>query len=156
MFSRLNMQFGHTEEQSLFLKGQHGATSKIMFIFILGSKSNGLVVQNVYKKLNDNSCLVIQSVLFLIHGVRCRWYSFLGLYDSAVSHLLEVLSCGHQSKTTQEFFLKIFLQTVEVCVCCFLPIDKNQIYYFMLCHWLRRTKGLLHCFTVSTLGRFVC
>ncbi|XP_056158756.1 uncharacterized protein LOC115671467 isoform X2 [Syzygium oleosum] len=42
-----------------------------------------------------------------------QWYSFLGLYDSAVSHLLKVLSCGHQSKTTQEFFLKIFLQTVE-------------------------------------------
>ncbi|XP_048126921.1 trafficking protein particle complex subunit 8 [Rhodamnia argentea] len=42
-----------------------------------------------------------------------QWYSFLGLYDSAVSHLLEVLSCGHQSKTTQEFFLKIFLQTVQ-------------------------------------------
>lgn len=42
-----------------------------------------------------------------------QWYSFLGLYDSAVSHLMEILSCGHQSKTTQEFFLKTFLQTVQ-------------------------------------------
>ncbi|KAF7851940.1 hypothetical protein BT93_L1651 [Corymbia citriodora subsp. variegata] len=42
-----------------------------------------------------------------------QWYSFLGLYDFAVSHLMEVLSCGHQSKTTQEFFLKTFLQTIQ-------------------------------------------
>lgn len=65
VFSRLNMQFARTEEQSLSLKGRHGAISKIMFIFILGSKSNGLVLQNVYKKLNDNSCLVKQSVHLL-------------------------------------------------------------------------------------------
>ncbi|PKI35306.1 hypothetical protein CRG98_044320, partial [Punica granatum] len=42
-----------------------------------------------------------------------QWYAFLGLYDAAVVHMLEVLMCAHQSKTTQELFLKNFLHFVQ-------------------------------------------
>ncbi|XP_050228133.1 uncharacterized protein LOC126677515 [Mercurialis annua] len=42
-----------------------------------------------------------------------QWYGFLGMYDVAVAHLLEVLMCSHQSKTTQELFLQEFLQIVQ-------------------------------------------
>ncbi|XP_057951278.1 uncharacterized protein LOC131146026 isoform X2 [Malania oleifera] len=42
-----------------------------------------------------------------------QWYAFLGMFDVAVAHMLEVLACSHQSKTTQELFLKDFLQIVQ-------------------------------------------
>ncbi|XWS56080.1 hypothetical protein CRYUN_Cryun09bG0055900 [Craigia yunnanensis] len=42
-----------------------------------------------------------------------QWYAFLGMYDVAVTHLLEVLASSHQSKTTQELFLRDFLQIVQ-------------------------------------------
>ncbi|XP_012074301.1 trafficking protein particle complex subunit 8 isoform X2 [Jatropha curcas] len=42
-----------------------------------------------------------------------QWYAFLRLYDVAASHMLEVLTCSHQSKTTQELFLREFLQIVQ-------------------------------------------
>ncbi|OMO68610.1 Tetratricopeptide-like helical [Corchorus olitorius] len=42
-----------------------------------------------------------------------QWYGFLGMYDIAVSHMLEVLASSHQSKKTQELFLRDFLQTVQ-------------------------------------------
>ncbi|CAK7342057.1 unnamed protein product [Dovyalis caffra] len=42
-----------------------------------------------------------------------QWYGFLGMYDVAVTHMLEVLACSHQSKTTQELFLRDFLQIVQ-------------------------------------------
>lgn len=42
-----------------------------------------------------------------------QWYAFLGMYDIAVTHMLEVLGCSHQSKTNQELFLRDFLQVVQ-------------------------------------------
>ncbi|RDX88744.1 Trafficking protein particle complex subunit 8, partial [Mucuna pruriens] len=42
-----------------------------------------------------------------------QWYASLGMYDVAVKHMMEILACSHQSKTTQELFLGDFLQTVE-------------------------------------------
>ncbi|XP_068342385.1 uncharacterized protein [Pyrus communis] len=42
-----------------------------------------------------------------------QWYALLGLYDLAVNHVLEVLACSHQSKKTQELFLRDFLQIVQ-------------------------------------------
>ncbi|XVF07518.1 hypothetical protein REPUB_Repub06bG0146000 [Reevesia pubescens] len=42
-----------------------------------------------------------------------QWYAFLGMYDVAVTHMLEVLASSHQSKTTQELVLRDFLQIVE-------------------------------------------
>ncbi|KAG8648726.1 trafficking protein particle complex subunit 8 isoform X2 [Manihot esculenta] len=42
-----------------------------------------------------------------------QWYAFLGMYDVAFTHLLEVLTCSHQSKTTQELFLREFLEVVQ-------------------------------------------
>ncbi|XP_065855905.1 uncharacterized protein [Euphorbia lathyris] len=42
-----------------------------------------------------------------------QWYASLGMYDTAVTHMLEVLTCSHQSKTTQEVFLREFLQIIE-------------------------------------------
>ncbi|KAJ6756153.1 TRANSPORT PROTEIN TRAPP [Salix purpurea] len=40
-------------------------------------------------------------------------YGFLGMYDVGVTHMLEVLACSHQSKATQELFLRDFLQIVQ-------------------------------------------
>ncbi|XP_024187862.1 trafficking protein particle complex subunit 8 isoform X1 [Rosa chinensis] len=48
-----------------------------------------------------------------IHFHLAQWYALLGLYDLAVSHMLEVLACRHQSKTMQELFLKDFLEIVQ-------------------------------------------
>ncbi|KAM6571414.1 hypothetical protein CsatA_015494 [Cannabis sativa] len=42
-----------------------------------------------------------------------QWYAILGNYDLAASHVLEVLACSHQSKATQDIFLKHFLQIVQ-------------------------------------------
>ncbi|KAL6988129.1 hypothetical protein U1Q18_013876 [Sarracenia purpurea var. burkii] len=42
-----------------------------------------------------------------------KWYAFLGLFDVAITHIMEVLACGHQSKTTQELFLREFFQIVQ-------------------------------------------
>ncbi|XP_075101206.1 uncharacterized protein LOC107825691 isoform X2 [Nicotiana tabacum] len=42
-----------------------------------------------------------------------KWYGFLGIFDVAVKNMLEVLACGHQSKTTQELFLKDFFQIIQ-------------------------------------------
>ncbi|KAL2464074.1 Tetratricopeptide repeat (TPR)-like superfamily protein [Forsythia ovata] len=42
-----------------------------------------------------------------------KWYAFLGISDEAIKHMLEVLACGHQSKTTQELFLRDFFQIVQ-------------------------------------------
>ncbi|ESR43290.1 hypothetical protein CICLE_v10010925mg [Citrus x clementina] len=42
-----------------------------------------------------------------------QWYAVLGMHDIAVAHMLEVLDCSHQSKTTQELFLRDFLQVVQ-------------------------------------------
>ncbi|KAK7378868.1 hypothetical protein VNO80_04316 [Phaseolus coccineus] len=42
-----------------------------------------------------------------------QWYASLAMYDVAVKHMTEILSCSHQSKTTQELFLGDFLQIVE-------------------------------------------
>ncbi|KAG5043966.1 hypothetical protein JHK87_007881 [Glycine soja] len=42
-----------------------------------------------------------------------QWYASLGMYDVAVKHMMEILACSHQSKTTQELFLGDFLQIVE-------------------------------------------
>ncbi|KAL9373909.1 hypothetical protein Peur_033529 [Populus x canadensis] len=40
-------------------------------------------------------------------------YGFLGMYGVAFTHMLEVLACSHQSKATQELFLREFLQIVQ-------------------------------------------
>ncbi|XP_028777528.1 trafficking protein particle complex subunit 8 isoform X2 [Neltuma alba] len=42
-----------------------------------------------------------------------QWYASLGMCDVAVKHMLQILACGHQSKTTQELFLGDFLQIVQ-------------------------------------------
>ncbi|XP_050243779.1 uncharacterized protein LOC126692278 isoform X1 [Quercus robur] len=42
-----------------------------------------------------------------------QWYAILGMDDLAVKHMLEVLACSHQPKTTQELFLRDFLQIVQ-------------------------------------------
>ncbi|CAK9152962.1 unnamed protein product [Ilex paraguariensis] len=42
-----------------------------------------------------------------------KWYAFLGMFDMAIKHLLEVLACSHQSKMTQELFLRDFFQIVQ-------------------------------------------
>ncbi|XAR64788.1 hypothetical protein NMG60_11008624 [Bertholletia excelsa] len=42
-----------------------------------------------------------------------KWYAFLGMFDVAIKHILEVLACSHQSKATQELFLRDFFQIVQ-------------------------------------------
>ncbi|TYI32626.1 hypothetical protein ES332_A04G077200v1 [Gossypium tomentosum] len=43
-----------------------------------------------------------------------QWYASLGTYDVAVTHMLEILASSHQSKTSQELFLRDFLHIVQV------------------------------------------
>ncbi|XP_017615074.1 uncharacterized protein LOC108460192 isoform X2 [Gossypium arboreum] len=42
-----------------------------------------------------------------------QWYASLGMYDVAVTHMLEILASSHQSKTSQELFLRDFLHIVQ-------------------------------------------
>lgn len=42
-----------------------------------------------------------------------KWYAFLGMFDVAITHMLEILGCGHQSKATQELFLRDFFQIIQ-------------------------------------------
>ncbi|KAI3473381.1 hypothetical protein Pfo_030671 [Paulownia fortunei] len=42
-----------------------------------------------------------------------KWYAFLGMFDEAIKHVLEVLACGHQSKATQELFLRDFFRIMQ-------------------------------------------
>lgn len=117
--SRLSMRFTHLEMQFLFIKEQHGATLETMCTFILDSKLYALrTVLVLYK------CLVPQFFLYhlsmLIRVMWFRWYAHLGSYDLAVAHMLEILGCSHQSKTTQELFLKDFIQIIQVPTVPFL------------------------------------
>ncbi|PKA59768.1 N-acetyltransferase [Apostasia shenzhenica] len=48
-----------------------------------------------------------------IHYSIGRWYAFIGILDLSVKHMLEVLACSHQPKTTQDLFLSSFFQIVE-------------------------------------------
>ncbi|GFQ01431.1 trafficking protein particle complex subunit 8 [Phtheirospermum japonicum] len=48
-----------------------------------------------------------------VHFYIGRWYAFLGMFDEAIKHILEVLTCGHQSKPTQELFLREFFRIVQ-------------------------------------------
>ncbi|KAL3628138.1 hypothetical protein CASFOL_027184 [Castilleja foliolosa] len=48
-----------------------------------------------------------------VHFYIGSWYSFLGVFDEAVKHILEVLTCGHQSKHTQELFLREFFRIFQ-------------------------------------------
>ncbi|XP_028122467.1 trafficking protein particle complex subunit 8-like isoform X2 [Camellia sinensis] len=59
-----------------------------------------------------------------------KWYAFLGMFDVAINHLLEVLACGHQSKTTQELFLRDFFQIVQMAF-------GVEMWIFLIC--VRRT-----------------
>lgn len=42
-----------------------------------------------------------------------RWYSFIGVLDLAIKHMLEVLACSHQSLATQNVFLNEFSHVVQ-------------------------------------------
>ncbi|XP_051131915.1 uncharacterized protein LOC127251976 isoform X2 [Andrographis paniculata] len=42
-----------------------------------------------------------------------KWYGFLGMFDEAIKNMLEVLVCVHQSRTTQELFLRDFFQIIQ-------------------------------------------
>lgn len=42
-----------------------------------------------------------------------KWYAVLGKFDVAIKNMLEVLECSHQSKATQELFLRDFFQIVQ-------------------------------------------
>lgn len=55
-----------------------------------------------------------------------RWYAFLGMSDVAVKHIMEVLACGHQSKTTQELFLRDFFQIVQVINNCSIAFAERN------------------------------
>ncbi|KAL5545696.1 hypothetical protein UlMin_005383 [Ulmus minor] len=48
-----------------------------------------------------------------VHFHIAQWYANLGRYDLAVSHMMDVLGCSHRSKTSQDIFLRHFLQIVQ-------------------------------------------
>lgn len=109
MSSRLNMQFAHIEVLCLFLKELCGAISKTMFISELDSELYVLGAFIVF-----TICGICNVQKFIMKLIWFRWYAILGMDDLAVKHMLEVLACSHQPKTTQELFLRDFLQIVQV------------------------------------------
>ena len=109
MSSRLNMQFVHIEVLCLFLKELCGAISKTMFISELDSELYVLGAFIVF-----TICGICNVQKFIMKLICFRWYGILGMDDLAVKHMLEVLACSHQPKTTQELFLRDFLQIVQV------------------------------------------
>lgn len=42
-----------------------------------------------------------------------QWYAFLGRFDVAMKHMLEIVACSHQSKSMQELFMKNFFQILQ-------------------------------------------
>lgn len=48
-----------------------------------------------------------------IHFQLGKWFAFLGMFDVAIEHMLEILACTHQSKAAQELFLGDFLELVQ-------------------------------------------
>ncbi|XP_020095709.1 trafficking protein particle complex subunit 8 isoform X1 [Ananas comosus] len=58
--------------------------------------------ENAWSYINDH-----------VHFNVGRWYGFLGMFDVAINHMLEVLACGHQSLATQSTFLNDFFHFVQ-------------------------------------------
>ncbi|XP_071710414.1 uncharacterized protein [Rutidosis leptorrhynchoides] len=48
-----------------------------------------------------------------VHFQIGKWYAFLGRFDVAMKHMLEIVSCSHQSKPMQELFMKEFFQILQ-------------------------------------------
>lgn len=48
-----------------------------------------------------------------VHFQIGKWYASLGRFDVAMKHMLEILSCSHQSKPMQELFMKDFFQILQ-------------------------------------------
>ncbi|KAL8255725.1 hypothetical protein R6Q59_030792 [Mikania micrantha] len=48
-----------------------------------------------------------------VHFQIGKWYAFLGRFDVAMKHMLEILACSHQSKTMQELFMRDFFQILQ-------------------------------------------
>ncbi|XP_042441681.1 trafficking protein particle complex subunit 8-like isoform X2 [Zingiber officinale] len=63
-------------------------------------------------------CLYICAFIFdafdLISFHLLTWYSFIGVLDLAIKHMLEVLACSHLSLATQNVFLNEFSDVVQV------------------------------------------
>ncbi|KAG6534243.1 hypothetical protein ZIOFF_008129 [Zingiber officinale] len=62
-------------------------------------------------------CLYICAFIFdafdLISFHLLTWYSFIGVLDLAIKHMLEVLACSHLSLATQNVFLNEFSHVVQ-------------------------------------------
>ncbi|KAK1435003.1 hypothetical protein QVD17_00758 [Tagetes erecta] len=48
-----------------------------------------------------------------VHFQIGKWYAFLGRFDVAMKHMLEILACSHQSKQMQELFVRDFFQILQ-------------------------------------------
>ncbi|XP_076953793.1 uncharacterized protein LOC143627976 [Bidens hawaiensis] len=48
-----------------------------------------------------------------VHFQIGKWYAFLGRFDVAMKHMLEILACSHQSMAMQELFMKDFFQILQ-------------------------------------------
>lgn len=127
LLNRLNMPSAHIEMPFLSIEELHGATLGIMCISILDSKLYGLGADVFSITVQLLTCppslprhkhmhfyLVYSAKAFQMKLICFRWYASLEMYDLAVTHMLEVLACSHQSKTTQDIFLRDFLQIVQV------------------------------------------
>lgn len=57
------------------------------------------------------------------------------MFDVAITHMLEILACGHQSKATQELFLRDFFQIVQVFLASFL-IDFTRFIHYISLFWI--------------------
>lgn len=95
--------------------------------------------------------LYIESICYLIQ--ECfRWYALLGVFDEAIKHMLEVLACGHQSKVTQELFLKDFFQIIQVAKAKWFPFFLILcLLFYLLFVYLPGLLGALFLFPPASL-----
>ncbi|KAL0288926.1 UNVERIFIED_CONTAM: protein RRP6-like 2 [Sesamum calycinum] len=67
--------------------------------------------------------------------------SGLGMFDEAVKRVLEVLACGHQTRATQELFLREFFRIIQNALISFAAnADNNHLEE--LCHLLTLNLGI--------------
>ena len=85
---------------------------------------------------------------FLYKVIFYRWYASLGLYDVAVTQMLEILDCNHQSKATQELFLKDFLKIIQVPHCASYFIYLSAITVFRMAYGFWSHYAILHVYKI--------
>ncbi|KAG6533600.1 hypothetical protein ZIOFF_007475 [Zingiber officinale] len=99
---------------------QHAIRAYRNALFVYRENGRSYISDHVHYNVGRFSmlCLYICAFIFdafdLISFHLLTWYSFIGVLDLAIKHMLEVLACSHLSLTTQNVFLNEFSHVVQV------------------------------------------